>query len=82
MNKKLKLYLAMRWDGYIAKMHDSIYFLSPIEMPGEDVGFHDFLKQEDLNEASFSKKALHSPSDCFSFGFEPTIKTHPGCLNG
>ena len=47
MNRKVILYIAMSLDGYIAKHDDNIDFLSIVETPGEDFGYHDFLQNID-----------------------------------
>ncbi|MFC6996910.1 dihydrofolate reductase family protein [Rufibacter roseus] len=42
MPRKVVLYIAMSLDGYIAKEDDNIDFLSKVEEPGEDYGYHAF----------------------------------------
>ena len=41
--RKVILYIAVSVDGYIAKENDDISFLSVVETPGEDYGYHDFV---------------------------------------
>ncbi len=47
MSRKLYLYIAMSLDGYIAKADDNIDFLTLVETPNEDFGYHDFLQNID-----------------------------------
>lgn len=47
MSRKLYLYIAMSLDGYIAKADDNIDFLTMVERPNEDYGYHDFLQNID-----------------------------------
>lgn len=47
MSRKLYLYIAMSLDGYIAKANDNIDFLTMVETPNEDYGYHDFLQNID-----------------------------------
>lgn len=46
-DRKVILYLAMSLDGYIAKPHDDLGFLSIVEQEGEDYGYADFVKTVD-----------------------------------
>lgn len=48
MERKLILYIAMSVDGYIAKDHDNIDFLSVVETPGEDYGYAAFQNEIDI----------------------------------
>ena len=41
-NRKVIVYIAMSLDGYIAKDQDDLSFLSIVEKPGEDYGYHAF----------------------------------------
>lgn len=45
--RKLALYIAATLDGYIAGENDDLGFLSSVERPGEDYGYHDFMKTVD-----------------------------------
>lgn len=47
MSRKLILYIAMSIDGYIAADNDNIDFLSTVDTPGEDYGYHAFLEEVD-----------------------------------
>ncbi|UZR96944.1 dihydrofolate reductase family protein [Chondrinema litorale] len=47
MDRKLILYIAMSLDGYIAKKDSNIDFLSMVEVPNEDYGYHAFQYQVD-----------------------------------
>ena len=47
MKRKVKLFIAMSVDGYIAKDEDNIDFLSIVERPGEDYGYADFKQSVD-----------------------------------
>lgn len=46
-DRKVILYIAMSLDGYIAKDDDDISFLSTVDKPGEDYGFHQFIQTID-----------------------------------
>lgn len=46
--RKLKLYIAMSLDGYIAKKDDNLDFLSLVERPDEDYGYADFMENIDI----------------------------------
>ena len=41
------LYIAMSADGYNAKPHDDLGFLSMVEWEGQDYGYADFVKTID-----------------------------------
>jgi dihydrofolate reductase len=45
--RKVILYIAASLDSYIAKEDGDISFLSTVESPGEDYGYHDFIKTVD-----------------------------------
>ena len=45
--RKVKLYISMSLDGYIATKEDDISWLSMVEQEGEDYGYHDFTKDID-----------------------------------
>lgn len=47
MKRKVKLFIAMSVDGYIAKDEDNIDFLSLVERPNEDYGYADFQQSVD-----------------------------------
>lgn len=47
MNRQVMLYIAMSLDGYIATREDNIDFLSIVETPQEDFGYHNFLQNVD-----------------------------------
>jgi dihydrofolate reductase len=47
MNRKVKLYIAMSLDGFIAKPDGDISFLSQVEQVGEDYGYSAFMKSVD-----------------------------------
>lgn len=44
MASKLILYIAMSSDGFIAGENDSLDFLSPYQVEGEDYGYHSFIQ--------------------------------------
>jgi dihydrofolate reductase len=46
-NRKVILYIAATLDGYIAKENDDLSFLSTVESPGEDYGYHSFIETVD-----------------------------------
>ncbi|MCX7987593.1 MAG: dihydrofolate reductase family protein [Bacteroidales bacterium] len=41
--RKLMLFIAMSFDGYIAKPNDDLSFLKTVEKEGEDYGYDDFI---------------------------------------
>lgn len=45
--RNLILYIACSLDGFIAKQNDDLSFLSMVEEPGEDYGYHDFIDSID-----------------------------------
>lgn len=47
MHRQVILYIAMSLDGYIAQGEDNLDFLSVVERPGEDYGYHEFLQSID-----------------------------------
>ncbi len=47
MLRKVKLFIAVSADGFIATKDGDISFLNQVEMPGEDYGYSDFLKTVD-----------------------------------
>ena len=47
VKRKLILYIAQSLDGYIAADNDDISWLSMVEKPGEDYGYHQFLNDVD-----------------------------------
>jgi dihydrofolate reductase len=47
MNRKVILYIAMSLDGYIAKPHGNLDFLSIVEKEGVDYGYGNFVKSVD-----------------------------------
>ena len=44
---KTTLYIAMSEDGYIAGENDSLDFLNPYQVEGEDYGYHAFIEKID-----------------------------------
>ncbi|WP_353717670.1 dihydrofolate reductase family protein [Dyadobacter sp. 676] len=47
MARKVILYIATSLDGYIATRDEDLAFLSLVELPGEDYGYHDFIRTVD-----------------------------------
>jgi dihydrofolate reductase len=47
MNRKVILYISMSLDGYIAKPHDDLSFLSIVEQDGQDYGYEEFVNTVD-----------------------------------
>ena len=47
MSRKLIVYIATSADGFIAKPNDDLGFLSIVEQPGEDYGYHAFIESID-----------------------------------
>lgn len=45
--RKIKLFIAMSLDGYIAKPNDDLSFLKLVEKEGEDYGYTEFASQID-----------------------------------
>ncbi|BFM45123.1 dihydrofolate reductase family protein [Flavobacterium johnsoniae] len=45
--RKIKLFIAMSLDGYIAKPNDDLSFLKLVEKQGEDYGYADFISEID-----------------------------------
>ena len=45
--RKVILYIAMSLNGYIAKPHDDLTFLTIVEQDGVDYGYRDFEKTVD-----------------------------------
>ncbi len=45
--RKVILYIAMSFDGYIAKPNDNLDFLKMVEEKGEDYGYNDFIRSID-----------------------------------
>lgn len=46
-NRKVKLFIAMSLDGFIAKPDGDISFLSQVELEGEDYGYSAFIESVD-----------------------------------
>ncbi|MCC7465954.1 MAG: dihydrofolate reductase [Saprospiraceae bacterium] len=47
MQRKLILYIATSFDGYIAQPNDDLSFLGLVQKDGEDYGYHDFIQTVD-----------------------------------
>jgi dihydrofolate reductase len=45
--RELSLYIATSLDGYIAKAHDDLSFLSIVQKDGEDYGYNEFISGVD-----------------------------------
>lgn len=47
IERKLKLYISMSLDGFIARKNDDISWLNAMDQEGEDYGYFDFVKGVD-----------------------------------
>lgn len=65
MSRKVNLYIAMSLDGYIAKTDSNIDFLSKVDVPGEDYGYHAF--QHSIDTVIWGRKTFDK---VLSFGIE------------
>ncbi|WP_414654766.1 dihydrofolate reductase family protein, partial [Flavobacterium sp. UBA4854] len=45
--RKIKLFIAVSLDGYIAKPNDDLSFLKLVEKEGEDYGYEEFTSEID-----------------------------------